>query len=343
MKKIAIIRFSSIGDIIQCMTAISGIKQQYPDAEIHWITRKDMAQIVEIHPLIDQIHRFDKSTKLKGLLKFAKQLKQEQFDLIYDAHHNLRSHILKLFLCPFGLCNGLGKKQWITRKKFRFKRFLLFKFGINHFPKPFKAAASFQTPLKKANILHFSNKDIDWNFPKETTEKITGLLSGFTSKPWIAIVPSAAWTLKRWDVSYWQQLIELMPDTHFVILGGKQDSFCKDIADVAPNRTLNLAGKTNLLESLYVVNLAPFVISGDTGLLHAADLFEKKGIALIGPTAFGYPSSKHIKVAEVELPCRPCSKDGSRNCKLKEKKKCLRDITPEYIMKEIENMWGEVL
>lgn len=40
MPKFLIIRFSSIGDIIQCMGIIDGIREHFPDAEIHWIARK---------------------------------------------------------------------------------------------------------------------------------------------------------------------------------------------------------------------------------------------------------------------------------------------------------------
>ena len=40
MTKFLIIRFSSIGDIIQCMGIIGGIRERFADVEIHWITGK---------------------------------------------------------------------------------------------------------------------------------------------------------------------------------------------------------------------------------------------------------------------------------------------------------------
>ncbi len=46
MPKFLIIRFSSIGDIIQCMGIIDGIRGALPDAEIHWIARKDMSSFL---------------------------------------------------------------------------------------------------------------------------------------------------------------------------------------------------------------------------------------------------------------------------------------------------------
>ena len=48
MAKFLIIRFSSIGDIIQCMNVVNGIKNHFPDAEIHWIARKDMGSFLNM-------------------------------------------------------------------------------------------------------------------------------------------------------------------------------------------------------------------------------------------------------------------------------------------------------
>ena len=52
MTKFLIIRFSSIGDIIQCMGIIGGIRERFADVEIHWITRKDMVGTLSMEGLI---------------------------------------------------------------------------------------------------------------------------------------------------------------------------------------------------------------------------------------------------------------------------------------------------
>lgn len=69
MPKFLIIRFSSIGDIIQCMGIIDGIREHFPDAEIHWIARKDMSSFLAMDKRIGKIWAFDKALGLKGLLK----------------------------------------------------------------------------------------------------------------------------------------------------------------------------------------------------------------------------------------------------------------------------------
>jgi heptosyltransferase-2 len=159
----------------------------------------------------------------------------------------------------------------------------------------------------------------------------------FDLKKWVSfekfivLAPSAAWELKRWPLEYWKDLIELCPTEKFVILGGAKDKFCMDLQNIDPSRCISLAGFLSFMESTYIVSKADMVISGDTGIIHVADLLGIKGIALIGPSAFGHPTGQHIKVLERPLECRPCTKDGRGKCTNSEFKKCLVDIKPKDV------------
>lgn len=329
MPKFLIIRFSSIGDIIQCMGIISGIRAHFPDAQIHWITRKDMATILTIDSRIDKIWAFDKTTGLKGLLQMAEQLRQEHYDYIYDAHSNIRSYILR-----FKLLRWWGRTHFTRRSKERWKRFLLFKFGINRFPWPFRGTVSYQRPLSKWGITNFPDTDQHWRFPEDFPEKLDHYLSPQT----VTIIPSANWPMKRWPVESWRELISDLHNYNFLILAGPEDTFCKFIQHAAPKRVTNLAGKTSLLESCYLVSRSKVVVSADTGLMHAADLFRVPTFALIGPTAFGFPSGPTAEICEVALPCRPCTKDGRGKCKRVIYQQCMIYILPEDIAEKIQRL-----
>lgn len=329
-KKFLIIRFSSIGDIIQCMDVVNGIMNHFPDAEIHWIARKDMASFLAMDRRIARIWAFDRKTGLKGLLHMAGQLKKEHFDYIYDAHSNIRSHILRTKLIP---C--LGKRpHFALRPKERMKRFLLFRLGINTFPQPFKGRISYRKPLEKWGICDFRSDYTDWHFPEEYSGKFDGLFSPAT----ITLIPSANWPKKRWPVSRWQELIRLLPQYNFLILAGPADTFCEEIKNTAPERVNNLAGKTSLLESCYLVLHSRVVISADTGFLHAADLFCRKALALMGPTAFGFPTGNTVETLEISLNCRPCTKDGSGKCKQAIYQKCMTDITAQQVAAKVKQL-----
>lgn len=327
MPKFLIIRFSSIGDIIQCMGIVSGIKKRFPDAEIHWIARKDMSSFLSMDKRINKIWAFNKEEGLKGLLRMAEELKKQRYDYVYDAHSNIRSNILKFKLLPF----PGHRPHHVRRSKERVKRFLLFRLGINRFDWPFRGMESYRKPLKKWDITDLSSDYSDWYFPDGFKEKLNALITPQT----ITLVPSANWEMKRWPVAHWKRLIELLPDYQFIILAGPTDTFCQEIKAIAPERVVNLAGKTSLHESCYLVKQSQLVISADTGFMHAADLFRIKTLALIGPTAFGFPSGPTVETLETNLSCRPCTKDGRGKCKQNIYQRCMTDITPEWVAKAV--------
>lgn len=330
MPKFLIIRFSSIGDIIQCLGIISGIREHFPDAEIHWIARKDMSSFLHMDKRINKIWAFDKKKGLKGLWQMARQLKQEHYDYIYDAHSNIRSFILrKKLLPPFG-----HRPHFTLRSKQRFKRFLLFQCGINRFPWPFKGVESYRAPLKKWGIVRFPDQYQDWLFPTD----YSGRLDAFIDRKTVTLVPSANWIKKRWPVEHWKKLITLLPDYRFLILAGPTDTFTQEIKAMAPDRITDLTGQTTLLESCYLIRRSHVVVSADTGFMHAADLFKIQTLALMGPTAFGFPTGPSAEILSVDLPCRPCTKDGRGKCGQPLYQRCMVEITPEKVAEKIKNL-----
>jgi heptosyltransferase-2 len=321
--KVLIIRFSSFGDIVQASTVVELISHGLDSPTIHWVTRSEFENLVALNTDIAKVFTVEKVLGIKGLIRKALELRKENYTHIYDAHNNLRSRILRIFLLT-----RFSPPRFTVRSKDRLKRILLFYFRINLFPKPFKGIESYISPLIKWGIPNaYSKLPVVWNF-NEKKLKTTQYLP--TTK-FISIIPSAAWEMKRWPVEFWKKLILLLPNVNIVILGGKEDIFCKDISAVDSLRVFNLAGKLSLIESCDVIRKSALIISADTGLLHVADVLGIQGISLMGPTAFGFTSSDSIRTMETELSCRPCSKDGRGRCSQAIYQQCMVDITPEQV------------
>ncbi len=335
INKVLIIRFSSFGDIVQCSSVVDLIRQKYPNAQIDWVTRSEFDYLVKLNHGVNHVWSFNKKLGFAGLLKLGKDLKAQNYDHVYDAHNNLRSSLLSIIM----RARLFNRPCWLTRSKSRLKRILLFTFRINTFPKPFKGIHSFERPLEKWGIpFREKNKFVTWDFPQASVEKTKHYVQSGNE---IVLVPSAAWEMKRWPLDLWKKLIMIMPDKKFVVLGGKEDHFCEDLKAIAPERVENLAGKLSLVESCALILSSSLVISADTGLLHVADVLGVKGLALIGPTAFGFTSGSQIKTMEVELPCRPCTKDGRGSCSQDVYQKCMVDITPEQVAASARQMLHE--
>lgn len=329
--KVLIIRFSSFGDIVQCSSSVEFFARNLDNVQIDWVTRNEFKELVMLNHKVTNVISLDRKTGLMGLFKLAYDLSKSDYDYVYDAHNNLRSNLIYLiFKLTF------HHSIWITRSKDRWKRILLFKFRINLFPKPFKGIDSYLFPIRKLEKQIFNRPQlVNYAFSEEIENKVSQIIN---SAKVVTIVPSAAWPMKRWPLEHWKNLVTINPKLHFYILGGKEDTFCEDIVQIAPDRVVNLAGKLSLIESCAFIKKSDLVISADTGLLHVADVLGIRGISLMGPSAFGFTKSELITTLEVSLPCRPCSKDGSGKCSRTVWQQCMVDISPELVKQEIQKI-----
>lgn len=331
-KKILIIRLSSFGDVIQLLPTIDYLHQEGFDVDI--LTKKAFASGLTPHPHIHKIHIFDNKSFIGTELRKVKRLITEnKYDVVYDAHNNLRS---KLILLVTFFSRLFSKTITVQRPKYRLKRFLLFKFRINKFEKPYVSAKSFFAPLKNAGILKsdydLENLELNPSYNQNMEELSKFNIPDFS---YICLAPSAAWPLKRWPITHFQELINSMPNVSFYIIGGAEDTFTFDLK--ALNLT-NLCGKINWYDTGKILKNAQAVISADTGVLHWADYMGTPSIGLLGPTAFGVPFRKSTKVLNLNLPCSPCTKDGRGECKITETQKCLVDIKPQAVKYEVEKI-----
>jgi len=322
VKKILIIRFSSFGDIIHARSLCKVLKESIGFEEIDWLVRSDLKGALEGEEYLNEIISFERNLGLGGLVRLAWSLGKRDYDVVYDAHNNIRSFVVRMVLMFF------SSSKVVTRSKERIKRVLLFTFRINLFPKPYKAMESYWAPLKTFFNSGTTLKPIEW--PLDPPSYLSKDL-----KEAIVLVPSTAWPMKSWPKEHWEELVRLLPNENFIILGGPEDIFCEEIKRVDPERITNLAGKLNLKESCAVAANARFIISADTGLQQVADLAGVNGLSLMGPSAFGFTTMGKMKTLEVSLSCRPCSKDGRGQCSQSVFQKCMVDITPRRVAREV--------
>jgi ADP-heptose:LPS heptosyltransferase len=260
----------------------------------------------------------------------------ENFTHIYDAHNNLRSRLLSWQLNGFlSWRTWFGGRRFLRRSIYRWKRFLLFRFHKNTFPKPFSGQFALLEPLRRWNIPVAAPKTPQLFLPLTTVSEV---LTRLPVREYVALAPSAAFPLKRWPLEYWRELILQMPQTRFVLLGGPEDVFLNELVQADPSRVFNFAGRLSLLESAAVVAGAQALVANDTGLMHVAEQIGKPCLALMGPAPFGFPSRPRTEIFEMDLPCRPCSKHGQGPCVNVEFQKCLRDIKPERVARSLRRL-----
>lgn len=336
--RVLLIRLSSFGDILQTLPAVEALASH--GATVGYLTKPAFSPLVRNNPNISRVLEMDGKGSVWNLWTTALKIHSLNYTHIYDAHNNLRSLILKFFLFTLSVISPKTKYTFLTRSKNRWKRFLFFKLRRPVFKLPFRGAESFITPLAAWNV-HAPPKNKKQLFLKPAGTPPQRESHPWPSTPFVTLAPSAAWPNKRWPIEYWKTLVQSIPKVQFVVLGGPEDSFCEDIRAASPENTINLAGQLSLLESCAAVEESMALVSNDTGLLHAADQMNVRNIALIGPTAFGYPYNDGSVILETQLPCKPCSKDGRDPCVNAVYQKCMKEISPNSVTSALQRILGE--
>lgn len=326
--KILVIRFSSIGDLTQSLSIPALIKENHPEAEVHFLTRSDFTLLLNNNPQVKKVWAIDRKKGFSEIFRLAKDLRRERFDIIYDAHNNLRSFFVR---------HLVSAKAKIVKPMSRLKRFLLIRFKINLFEKPFSGQRDLLKPLEKMGIQFRLPKPPLIFFDQVTENKISALLSEYQLKRYLVVVPSAAYALKRWPMDHWKKLVERNSDKKIVVLAGPTDIFTAELNQFS--NIVNLTGKTSLLESAAIINRAQVIVTNDTGMLHFSEQLGKKTIALMGPAPFGFPSRSSTVIMEKNLYCRPCSKHGQGPCVNPNFQQCMVDLTPAMVQEHLERLW----
>jgi len=305
LKKILIIRFSSIGDIVLTTPVVRCLKQQIDNAEIHYITKKQYAPILETNPYIDKIHVI--TNKVSEVLP---QLSRENFDLIIDLHKNFRS-------C--GIRINLRKKSY-SFKKLNLKKWLVVRTGIDLLPDVHIVDRYFEA-VRNIGATN-DHQGLDYFIPQDDQLNIIDLPAPFNTG-FVAFVIGGKHNTKILPVEKTISIINKI-DKPLILLGGEEDKDRGErIVQSCTGEVLNLCGQYNINQSASIIQMADIVITHDTGLMHIAAAFKKKIVSVWGNTipAFGMypylPESDQTRstIIEVEgLRCRPCSKLGFEKC-----------------------------
>ena len=328
MKKILIIRMSSIGDIVLATSFLESVKIKYPDSKIDFLIKKEFASILEHHPMIDNLIIFDKSKGLKGLWKLGKSLSRKSYYKVFDIHNVFRSKFLSYFF---------KRVNFFQISKPRLKRFLLFYFRLNFFKKDFSHIKMYHSLL-----------GINENFPRTSLYVSEGekssaknfLQNHNITDEFICIVPGAAWEQKQLPVDKYDQLIEDLLNKFnlkILILGSKNDTICDKIA--VKDGVINLKNQTSLRMALSILSLAKHSFGSDTGLIHASEALNTPVSMILGPTSsetgatINHPQSMIFE--KNNLWCRPCSQNGKRKC-IRKEQYCLTGIKINDLVRAFE-------
>jgi len=320
VKKLLIIRLSSLGDILLATPVIRALKNKYPEMQIDFLCKKGYKDVLINNPYLTNVFTFEKKGEKREAL--VARLVMEEYNLLADLQNNFRSRRINLKL----------PSDKIRFKKKSLLKFLLVKFKINLLKK------APQIPLRYAGI--FKNLLLD-DRGLDLISNNKSLLDSSTK--YIGIAPGSRHFTKMWPKEYYIELCRLLNSAGFkiIVFGGRNDiDSCYEISSKV-DESLNLCNSNNILQTVADMKKCQAVVCNDSGLMHAACAAGVPVLAFFGSTVkeFGFfPYNNQNKVLENHgLSCRPCTHIGRESCP-RVHFKCMLGLTPQLAFQQLYHL-----
>lgn len=342
----ALIRFSSLGDIVLQTPLVAWIKMKFPDAKISFITSKAFTDLISENPFVDDVILIDRLSGKEDrdqLKRIAKKLNSESpAPIVIDLHDTLRSKFLRIHLKK-SLYFVVDKRSFLRKFLVWFKLDLLKKLNSHHFRVLEDFAFLFDERFNPEELKDFLQKN---TIVKQ--DALTQTAASFVTHenrikgPYLVVSPIASFENKRWPLKNYQELIrKLLTASEFqefkiVLVAGPDDTYCEQVISEEisqDQRFINLQGETTIKESAEIIGHSKFCISNDTGTIHMAEACGVPVIALFGPTSesFGFrPHLSKSKTLSSQRACRPCSETGAKKCPY-QTNLCMEDISVDEV------------
>ena len=168
------------------------------------------------------------------------------------------------------------------------------------------------------------------------------------AEPWVAMAPGAKWPTKQWPLEFYAALamkLEKELGLRTIFMGATADAgVCQQAHALSGSRAVSLAGQTSLPVLAALLAQARLLVCNDSGPLHLGVAAGTRVLAFFGPTVreFGFApkASPRVRLLSRDMPCRPCSLHGSRQCPLGHQA-CLKKITTEEAFSVSKEMLGK--
>lgn len=354
-ERILIIKPSSLGDVVHALPVLAALREAYPDAHIAWLASNRFAPLLENHPLLDEVIRFDRARfgkmwRSPGVFlefwRFAAEIRRKRFQLVVDLQGLLRSGLLSFFS---------GAKH---RFGFRDAREGAWLFYSRRVSCPASTEHAVEKNLAVAWALGLCVDRPEFPLGLRPAERVAAreLLAeaaGETLSSFTAVIPGARWETKRWPAERIGALIDRIHAEGLprcVLLGAPGDRpFADEVlascrswvvghGDPTLRGVVDLVGRSALRQLAALIDLADCVVCHDSGPMHIAAALGKPTVAVFGPTdpARTGPYSHAASVVTHPIECAPCYR---RVCPYQHHG-CMQRLDVETVLAQVRAVCG---
>ena len=343
MKKILILKFSALGDIVHALPVAATLRKTLPDAHITWMVEERFQDILRDNPDIDEIiplrtkvwRKNWNSQSLSEIMGTIKTLRQHNFDLVLDLHGLLKSGVIAKM-------SGAPTRAGFHRNNCKEKFSTLFtNLKAQRITGGLHIVDRYLTVLETALGKITEEKKFPLRIPDEADKKIADYFEQhpeLTSQPIIAINSGAGFESKQWKLERFAELADqISKELGFTIMltwGPGEEFKVQQISALMSEKSW-IAPPTSILESIALYKRMALLVSCDSGPLHLAAAVGTPTVAIFGPTdpvrngAYGV---NHATVYKV-LSCSFCWK---KICPLGTKE-CMNQVSIDEVFQAVRN------
>ena len=332
IKKILIIKWGGMGDVVISTAIIEDILMTFPNAKVDINTLPQWQIIFKNHLGINNVWGSNNKKGLNTfihLFKWVKIVKTENYDLIIDLQTNDRSRIY------LSILKLLSKNT---------------KYMIgNHAVKPYsiipksriKITNPFQMMQRTINSIGIKSNTLSpkiYTSKNDTTASKIILKENYLKKNNFVVLicgSNIRGKNKRWGVKNFSDLAALIKKKlkyKVVLIGGPDDTDeCLSISD-NDNAIINLCNKTNLIQLIEIFSNSKFIISNDTGTAHLASSTKTPIIVITGPTDPKKVKPVGKKCLAIQANIKDRDTCYAKTCS---HRSCMYGITPANVLNNI--------
>lgn len=336
-KKILVCQQQQIGDVVISTAMVELLAKHYPEAEIHFLTEKKCAPILENNPHIAKVWPIDKSKNFLASAAFSRTVARQKYDLLIDFQQLPRCRQVAMFS---------RAKVKLTYETKWYKRFFYTHFASTHGKGGYagQAKARMLTPLGiEWNIqpprMYLSNVEQKWAAQYLTEQ-------GFTPEDTLVAMDTTHWSdTRRWPARHYAtfigQALNARPNLRFYLFHGpgERDQVEEVVRLAGHEDRCILPPKTMpcLRQTAAIIDRAAIQVGNCSAPRHMAVALNTPTLTIIGSngdTAWTFPDKSRHRIAFHHLPCSKCN----RNTCEKDIIECLVDLLPKNVTQIFASM-----
>lgn len=323
-RDIAVLRLSSLGDVVLTLPVVRALREAFPDAAIHYWVKEEFADLVRFDPAVTHVRALERDARrIEDLVSMSAEL--ETCDLIVDLHGSARTRVLTfrqrapVLRAP---SSRWARERWVHAR------------WTGPAPAP-TTLARYAAALRPLGLLAPGTPIV---LPGEAAERwAEAWLAAWPGERPIACCPGARHFTKRWPEAHWLALDRALASERrrrlYFTTAAERAALPELAAQVDAD-----AGARWCTEPLprmaALLARCSRAVTQDSGLMHLAAASGLRLVALFGSTApelgFAPAGDGHVVLCRHE-PCQPCTLHGRPTCP-RGHFRCMRELAPEAVI-----------